>query len=184
MKKLSSIFLLSLLVCNVLGYTFVTLWNEWKADRTYKTSGLIEQEGDNLVLKFNLAIPYQNNFTSNSTSEKLAIYKGEFYRESKQVYENDTLYVTYQRENISRENFYDLLNEVSENLDDFSKNESDNSSKNTLKFFKNLVKDYTTFGANNIAYFWVEDIPLRNYTFTLTKYSSELSLTSPPPQIS
>lgn len=183
MKKLSSIFLLSLLICNVLGFTFVTLWNEWKADRTYKTSGLIEKNGENLVLKFNLAIPYQSNFTSNSSSEKLAIYKGEFYRESKQVYENDTLYVTYQKESISRENFYDLLNEVSENLDDFSKNQSEEPTKKTSNFFKNLVKDYTTFGAKTIAYFWVEDAPIINYTFIPTHYSTELSLTSPPPQM-
>lgn len=150
--------------------------------KTYQSNGLIEQNGDELVLKLSLSIPYQTNFSNTSTNEKLAIYNGEFYREKSHEYRNDTLYVSYQKESISRENFYNILNEVSENLNDFSDNPSQKSNHKTSDFFKNLVKDYTSFARNSVAFFWIEDAPFGNYSYALSNYLVELSTASPPPQ--
>ncbi len=179
-KQVLSIFLLSLLLFHIGGFTFVLFWDEWKSSRTYKLSNLIEEREDYLFLKLNLSIPYQSDFSISHTKKNLTIYKGEFYSEISKIYKNDTLYISYKKEKINRDNIYNLLNEVSESLNQFSNNPS--QSNKTIDFFKKFIQDYTTFREKRIIYFLVNNLAFHNYKYREKFYEVIHILDTPPPK--
>lgn len=183
MKKFSSILFLFLLLCNVLGFTFVTFWNEWQESHSVKSNSSVEIRGDELVFKMQLTLPYQTEFRNDLMTGNTAIYEGQFYESYEQVYQNDTLYTHYRLLNISRDNIYTLLNEVHENLNVFSKNNKTTSQK-ALEFFKNFSKDYVELYSRMITWFWIEDLGFENYKYLAVKFNHILSVNAPPPMFS
>ena len=183
MKKFSSILFLCLLLCNVLGFTFVTFWNEWQEYHRVKPNSFVEIRANELIFKMQLTLPYQSEFQNELITGNTAIYEGEFYESYLQVYKNDTLYSHYRLLSVSRDNIYTLLNEVHENFNVFSKNHKTTSQK-ALEFFKNFSKDYVEFQSRMIIWFLVEDLPLENYHYLRFYTNHILSVNAPPPMIS
>ena len=181
MKRFSSILFLCLLLCNVLGFTFVTLWNEWQENHSVKSSCFVELINDELVFKMQLTLPYQTEFRNDLMTGNTAIYEGKFYESYLQIYQKDTLYTHYRPLNVSRDNILALLKEVHENMDVFSKNHK-TPSQRALEFFKNFSKDYVELHSNMIAWFWVENLDLKNnFKYLIPHTNSILSVNSPPP---
>lgn len=180
LKKIASIFLLSLLICNVLSFTFVMIWNEWEAHHSYHSNAFVEVQDEILVLKVPISIPYQNEWTETVAIEKLAIFEGDFYKSFKQSYQKDTLYTYYQKQPLNRENMLSLLRQLGDNLDNLSDQHKD-SSKKTHNFLKNISKDYMEFQTKTIHFFWIEELGIKNYKYSLAYHQPILKLSSPPP---
>lgn len=179
LKRAASISLLVLLVCNMLGSTFVMLMDKWQEDRVVHTNVSYEEKGEYLVMKLPMAIPYLASWDDTEETDGLIIFKGDFFRTYQRKFASDTLYTYCKKENASRENVFSLLQQVKKQVG----NEPTDSGKKALSFFKNLTKDYTQFSSNTIAYFWVEDLPLKIYTYTEFIPISTLLVQSPPPDL-
>jgi hypothetical protein len=181
LKKFSSILFLCLLFCNVLGFTFVSLWNEWQENHSVKSNSAVEIINEDLVFKMQLTLPYQTQFQTDLMTGNTAIYEGEFYESYQQVYKNDTLYTHYRRLTVSRDNVLSLMQKVHENLNDFSKNHQTTGQK-ALTFIKNFSKDYVKLHSSLIAWFWVENIDINNNYQYLTPHTNPtIAVDSPPP---
>ncbi|MFN3851822.1 MAG: hypothetical protein ACK4NY_20460 [Spirosomataceae bacterium] len=167
----------------MLGFTFVTFWNEWQEAHSVKSSNLVELRGDTLIFKVPISIPYQSEWEAKPTEERMAIFDGEFYHSYKQAYQNDTLYTYYTHQRVSRENIYTLLHDVHDNLNQFSKKNIPPAQK-SLDFFKNLSKDYVEIHTRLITLFWVEDLPIQNYAYSSDYVQIPLEVSSPPPVFS
>ncbi len=179
LKRIASISLLVLLVCNILGSTFVMLLDKWHEQRMVQPSVFFEEKGEQLVMKVPMAIPYLSSWNESEETDGLIIFKGDFFRTYERKFANDTLYTYCKKENASRENVFSLLQQVKKHVSE----EPTSNGKKTLNFFKNLTKDYTQFGNNTIAYFWVEDLPLQNYTYLEFIPASTSFIHSPPPDL-
>lgn len=181
MKKISAILFLCLLICNVLGFTFISLWNEWEESHRVKSSSAIERINDELVFKMQLTLPYQNQFQTDLIKGYTAIYEGEFYESYQQVYKNDTLYTYYRHLTVSRDNVLSLMQKVHENLNIFPDNHQ-TAGQRALKFFKNFSKDYVRLYSSIIAWFWLENIDINhNYQYLTSHTNPTLVVDSPPP---
>lgn len=167
----------------MLGFTFVTFWNEWQDAHSVKSRNLVELRGDTLIFKIPISIPYQNEWEAKPTDERMAIFEGEFYHSYKQSYQNDTLYTYYTHQRVSRDNIYTLLHDVQDNFNEFSKKKN-NPTQKTLDFFKNLSKDYVEIHARLITIFWVEDLPIQNFAYSSSHTQVQLKVNSPPPVFS
>lgn len=180
MKKLISIILLSLLVCNALSFTFIFLLNEWQESHVVKNTSFVELEGDKLIFKMQLSLPYQSEWKNELIDGNTAIFEGEFFKSYEQVYHRDTLYTYYKKVDLSRDNIMSLMNEVHENLNLFSEKHKTTSQK-ALESSKHLTKDYIEFRSKIWVWYKVEDLPCRNYFINTFYYNFTLTINAPPP---
>jgi len=153
--------------------------DKWQEQRIVQPSVFFEENGEHLVMKLPMAIPYQTSWTEAEAAEGLIIYKGDFFRTYEHKYANDTLYTYCTKENASRENVFSLLQQVKQHVGD----EPTSSGKKAINFFKNLTKDYTQINSTTISYFWVEDLPLKIYTYKEYIPASTKLVHSPPPDL-
>ena len=164
-----------------MGFTFVSLWNEWQENHSVESSSFVELINDELVFKMQLTLPYQTEFQTDLMTGNTAIYEGDFYESYQQVYKNDTLYTHYRRLAVSRDNVLSLMQKVHENFNDFSKDHQTTGQK-ALAFIKNLSKDYVKLHSSMIAWFWVENIDINNnYQYLTLHTKPTLAVDSPPP---
>jgi hypothetical protein len=180
LKKLISIILLSLLVCNALSFTFIFLLNEWQESHVVKNTSFVELEGDKLIFKMQLSLPYQSEWKNELIDGNTAIFEGEFFKSYEQVYHRDTLYTYYKKVDLSRDNIMSLMNEVHENLNLFSEKHKTTSQK-ALESSKHLTKDYIEFRSKIWVWYKVEDLPCRNYFINTFYYNFTLTINAPPP---
>jgi len=180
LKKLFSIILLSLLVCNALSFTFIFLLNEWQESHVVKNTSFVELEGDKLIFKMQLSLPYQSEWKNELIDGNTAIFEGEFFKSYEQVYHRDTLYTYYKKVDLSRDNIMSLMNEVHENLNLFSEKHKTTSQK-ALESSKHLTKDYIEFRSKIWVWYKVEDLPCRNYFINTFYYNFTLTINAPPP---
>lgn len=156
------------------------LWNEWEDQHSYKSNTFVEVKDEVLVLKVPMSIPYQNEWTDKVAIEKLAIFEGDFYKSYEQSFQNDTLYTFYQKQQLSRENMLSLLQHLGDNLDNFSTKKDEHSKKNS-NLIKLITKDYVEFHRKSIVFFWIEDLGIKNYEYSLAYNQPLLRLKTPPP---
>lgn len=180
LKKTTSILFLGLLLCNALGYTFVFLINEWQENHRVKATSFVKLEGDKLVFKMQLTLPYQSEWKNELIDGNTAIFEGEFFKSYEQIYQGDTLYTYYKRLDLSRDNIMALMNQVHENLNLFSEKHKTTSQK-ALEFSKHLTKDYVEFRSKILVWYKVEDLPRRNYFINTFYYNISLTVNAPPP---
>ncbi|MFN3489181.1 MAG: hypothetical protein ACK4YV_08600 [Emticicia sp.] len=169
-----------LLLCNALGYTFVFLANEWQERHRVKATSFVELEGDKLIFKVQLSLPYQSEWKNELIDGNTAIFEGEFFKSYEQIYRGDTLYTYYKRLDLSRDNIMALMSEVHENLNLFSEKHKTTSQK-SLEFSKNLTKYYVEFRSKILVWYKVEDLPRRNYFINTFFYNLSLTVDAPPP---
>lgn len=180
LKKTASILFLGLLLCNALGYTFVFLLNEWQESHQVKATSFVEVEGDKLIFKMQLSLPYQSEWKNELIDGNTAIFEGDFFKSYEQIYHGDTLYTYYKKVDLSRDNIMALMSEVHENLNLFSEKHKTTSQK-ALEFSKNLTKDYVEFRSKMLVWYKVEDLPRRNYFINTFYYNLSLTVNVPPP---
>jgi len=168
------------LFCNALGFTFIFLLNEWQEGHRVKATSFVEVEGDKLVFKMQLSLPYQSEWKNELIDGNTAIFEGEFYKSYEQVYRGDTLYTYYKRLDLSRDNIMALMNEVHENLNLFSEKNKTTSQK-ALEFSKHLAKDYVELRSKMLVWFKIEDLPCRNFFINTFYYNTPQSVNAPPP---
>lgn len=137
-------------------------------------------EGERLVFKMQLSLPYQSEWTNAIADGNTAIFEGDFYKLYEQTYRGDTLYMYYKKLSPSRDNIIALMSEVHENLNLFSEKNKTTSQK-ALEFSKNLTKDYVEFRSKTLVWYMVEDLPCRNYFISTFYYNLPLAVVSPPP---
>lgn len=167
-------------MCNVLGFTFVSFWNEWQESHSVKSNSFVEIKGNELIFKMQLTLPYQVEFRNELMTGNTAIYEGKFYESYVQIYQKDTLYTHYRLLNVGRDNIMALLNEVHENLNVFSQNNKSTSQK-ALDFFKHFSKDYVEMRSRMITWFWIEKLGFENYNYLALHSNPVLSVNAPPP---
>ncbi|WP_116983924.1 hypothetical protein [Emticicia sp. C21] len=155
------------------------MMDKWQEQRTVQSNIFFEEKGEELVIKVPMAIPYLAGWDESEAADGLVIYKGDFFRTTQRKFSNDTLYTYCTKENASRENVFSLLQQVKKHVSD----EPTSPGKKALNFFKNLTKDYTQFNTHTIAYFWVEDLPLKIYTYQEFVPASTKLVHSPPPDL-
>lgn len=164
-----------------MGFTFVTLWNEWQENHKVKAISAVEIKNDELVSKMQFTLPYQTEFQTDLSNGNTAIFEGEFYESYQQIYKNDTLYTYYRHLTVSRDNVLSLMQKVHENFNDYSKDHQTTGQK-ALTFIKNFSKDYVKLHSNMIAWFWVENIGINNnYQYLTLHTNPTLAVDSPPP---
>lgn len=154
--------------------------NEWQENHRLKATSFVELEGDKLVFKMQLSLPYQSEWKNELNDGNTAIFEGEFFKSYEQVYHGDTLYTYYKRLDLSRDNIMALMNKVHENLNLFSEKNKTTSQK-ALEFSKNLAKDYVELRSKMLVWFKVEDLPRRNYFINNFYDSLPLTVNAPPP---
>ncbi|RYU95485.1 hypothetical protein [Emticicia agri] len=153
--------------------------DKWQEQRMVQTNVFYEENGEQLVMKVPMAIPYLAGWDESEEADGLIIFKGDFFRTTQRKFANDTLYTYCTKENASRENVFSLLQQVKKHVSD----EPTSPGKKALNFFKNLTKDYTQFNSSTIAYFWIEDLPLKIYTYQEFIPATTKLVHSPPPDL-
>jgi hypothetical protein len=145
---------LGLLLLNVVGYTLLTFWSGWESENTIVQNQQLDLKGDTLVHKYQISLPYSNDFERLLTNGQTAIFNGNFYHSEKVEYRNDTLLTYYIQVNYTRENVLSIAKDFSDSLMlDFSK-QKENSSKKAIEFFKKISKDYFTQKMILSNWFW------------------------------
>ncbi len=141
---------------------------------------IVTKNGDVLNLKIPFHLPYQNQKIVYDDVDELIMFDGNFYRGTSKVFENDTLFTGYQKENLTRQNVFELMAQVSQNLNEEKKNDP---LKSLVEVLKHISKHYLKSDAKYIIYFWnFETINTHSFTSKIC-FSPQLDFFSPPPQV-
>lgn len=179
MRRTLAISLLAVFLFQLVGYYFVYLGFSVHANnRLISRLDAHEYSSDEtLTLKVPFTLPYWMNAEQFERVDGDFEYKGEFYKLVKQKLANDTLYVVCIK-NQDKKQLFDALT-------DYIKlsNELPASSKQALKLWGSIVKDYLPIEPTDLASSdgWsVMNEFVRDHVLTLI--SPLVSVISPPPE--
>ena len=152
---------------------------EFLASENHRLEVYFEQENESLLVKVPFNLPYHVETNFAVTPNELVVYKGEFYRSVTKAFKNDTVYTAYQRENLTRQNIFELMGQVSQ---DFDKDE--NPAKSLVRVLKNFSSHFYQPELKQTLFFWNfktrPNLVFRNKLFDLPC----ILLNSPPPKFS
>lgn len=152
---------------------------EFSKELNDESSLVFENKGDRLQVKVLFLLPYQSQSIVMESSNELVVFEGSFFRATSKVLERDTLFTTYQKENLTRQNVFELMAQVSQNFDN---QEHNDPLKSLVEVLKHVSKHYLKSDAKYITYFWNFN-PIVTHTFVFNSFQSpNLVLFSPPPR--
>lgn len=179
LRRIASIGLLVLLLCNTFGLSFAILFFE----KDYLTASG-EGTGD-LVMKMYLpSLPYSGNLEISEKMKGLIRQDDQFYNATQILHQNDTLYVTLQSNQAARDHFFELANAMQVLNDPLSDGPQSPYGK-AVKLLGDLLKTYVsgqqTFDFSSLS---IRNQPvLAQYSYAAAHYLPYQSLlTSPPPE--
>ncbi|WP_255066828.1 hypothetical protein [Lacihabitans sp. LS3-19] len=140
---------------------------------------VFEQRGDQLLIKVPFNLPYHYETVFEVNPSELVVFKGDFYRAVNKAFVNDTVFTGYKRENLTRQNVFELMGSVAQNFD----NDAD-PLKSLERVIKSFAKQYYTQQIIQYTYFWNETPTVSHYFMSQNHETSFSFLLSPPPQIS
>lgn len=173
MKKVISIFLVSLLLLNVMGYYGIFLGLRYRnsLQLTQRFNADNYRESETITIKIPLAIPYYGDTEFERVDGDIA-HNGEFYRLIKQKYEKDTLYIVCYRD-LKRKHIQKALKQYVKTFTDQS------AGRSHVKTIQTFIKDYvsSSFSLRSSTTGW----SLKLTYCSLEQAVSEPSFTSPSP---
>ncbi|MDI9877955.1 hypothetical protein [Flectobacillus longus] len=178
MKRLLSIFLVSLLLYNMIGFSFLYCWEEYGT--LYKQEINIEESGDYYWIKQPLQLPYQNNWTESRPIEGKVKHGENHYNLVEQRYQNDTLYTLCKLDDNARFRFMELAEHITDHVKEHSSQAPSGKSSFLLK---NLLKEYTSIQRYTILYIleWTNPFNRSCHHYQLSE--GYINNSSPPPAI-
>ena len=102
-----------------------------------------------IKVPFNLPYHYETVFEVNPN--EFVVFKGEFYRAINKAFVNDTVFTGYKRENLTRQNVFELMGSVSQNFG----NDTD-PLKSLERVIKSFAKQYYSEQFTQNIYCWNE----------------------------
>jgi hypothetical protein len=163
LKRLFGILLCAMLIINMIGKPVLEFYQEEVQSEVFEESVFFVENGDSLLVKTPFQLPYRSTITTLRNIDEVVIYKGEFFSAFKKTYANDTLYTFLKKENFTRQNFFQLMGEITKNYDtvpidpvqnmiDLLKNFSKNYVKNTFSYYTFYWTDYLSVNYPDVAY--------------------------------
>ena len=139
MKKIFSILFLTLLLLNIMGFYGVFMGLQYKNTRdvTLRLNAEDYSEGETLVIKVPIAIPYMSSTSFERVTGEIE-YKGEFYNLLKQRLSNDTLIVVCVK-NRERKQIEQALADYVKTFTDKTNASSGRQSKVVPSFIKDFL---------------------------------------------
>lgn len=177
-KKIAQILLAFSLLAFLLGKPLLE-YIEFSKELQEESSLVFETRGDRLQVKVPFLLPYQSQSIIMESSNELVVFEGSFYRATSKVLERDTLFTTYQKENLTRQNVFELMAQVSQNFDNQKHNDP---LKSLVEVLKHVSKHYLKTDAKYITYFWNFEPTVAHSFVSHSFQSPNLVLFSPPPR--
>nr|WP_295930115.1 hypothetical protein [uncultured Dyadobacter sp.] len=179
MRRIASIGLLVLLLCNTFGLSLAILFFE-KDYLTASSEGTAER-----VMKMYLpSLPYSGNLEISQQMEGLIRQDDHFYNATQIQHENDTLYVTLQSNQAARDHFFQLANAM-QVLNDPQSDGPQSPYGKAVKLLGDLLKTYVSdqpaFDFSSVSV--QHQSALAHYRYAPAHYLPYRSLlASPPPE--
>ena len=142
------------------------------------TGGMDSEVEETVVIKIPINLPYQTDWVSAEEVEGSVRQGDEFYEMKSRKVENDTLVTVMVKDRNARENFFDLAEQVNENLSD-----EPGSTPAKTKLINTLVKEYCAQSSGWVIYIleWPTSTEPINHPVLPTKDISSV-IFSPPRQ--
>jgi hypothetical protein len=142
------------------------------------TGGMDSEVEETVVIKIPINLPYQTDWVSAEEVEGSVRQGDEFYEMKSRKVENDTLVTVMVKDRNARENFFDLAEQVNENLSD-----EPGSTPAKTKLINTLVKEYCAQSSGWVFYIleWPTSTEPINHPVLPTKDISSVFF-SPPRQ--
>ncbi len=178
LKKAVSIFLVSLLLFNALGFYGLLQGLQYKntLELVKRLDNQQYSKNETITLKIPFTVPYQLNSNGYERVDGQIRYEGEFYRLVEQKLSRDTLYIVCIKDQAS--------NRIMQALEDYVKTFTDQPSqaKNTGKSFISFIKDFlpTSILVSSISNGWNSTVVPVLFSEDFT--SRSLAVFTPPPQ--
>ncbi len=137
-----------------------------------------QEDGDHLLLKVPFNLPYQSTSYNFDSGEDLIIYRGDFYRTTSRVFENDTLYTMLRKETPDRGNILEMMSQVSKNYD----KKPVDPVQDVIKLLKNFSNSYHTVSVTYYTFFWTDWLRFDHNEPVSLYHSQERLISSPPPR--
>jgi hypothetical protein len=171
MKKILAIMLFSVLLYQAGGFAL-----QYLSDGN--TGGMDSEVEETVVIKIPINLPYQTDWVSAEEVEGSVRQGDEFYEMKSRKVENDTLVTVMVKDRNARENFFDLAEQVNENLSD-----EPGSTPAKTKLINTLVKEYCAQSSGWVFYIleWPTSTEPINHPVLPTKDISSVFF-SPPRQ--
>lgn len=177
-KKITQILLCFGLLAFLLGKPIFE-YLEFSKELKDEPSLVFETKGDLLQVKVPFLLPYQSQSIIIENTNELVIFEGSFYRATFKILKRDTLFTTYQKENLTRQNVFELMAQVSQNFDSQKRNDP---LKSLVEVLKHISKHYLKTESKYTTYFWNFE-PSLAHAFVLIHFQTpNLLLFSPPPK--
>ncbi len=178
LKKLFGISLSLLLVMNMIGKPLLEYYQEEVKSSLSEETVFFEENGDKLTVKVPFQLPYQSASYNFEDVQDVVVYKGNFYRTVKRVFENDTLYTQLKKESIDRSNLFDMVSQVTKNYD----KKPVDPIQNIIDILKTFSSNYHTTSVSYYAFFWTDWLKF-SHTEPISLYHSHAGvITAPPPR--
>ena len=178
LKKAVTIFLVSLLLFNALGFYGLLKGLQYKntLDLVKRLDNEQYSKDETITVKVPFTVPYQLNTNDYERVDGQIQVEGEFYRLVEQKLSRDTLYIVCIKDQAS--------NRIMQALEDYVKTFTDQPSqaKNSGKSFISFIKDFlpTSILVSSISDGWNSTVVQIPFTEDLT--SRSLAVFTPPPQ--
>lgn len=176
MKRITSIFLIFILLLNVMGYygLFLGLKYTYTLQVRHRLDNESYNQADEIILKIPLAIPYCGNTEFERVDGEIE-HNGEFYRLVKQKIVNDTLYVVC----ISDINNQRIHYALTECVKTFSDQSADHSNLNIIpSFIKHCIS--ASISLLNVSAGW--RMAIHHFNIEDPAANADLINVSPPPE--
>lgn len=148
MKTVTSIFLLALLLCNMLGLSLAELCFE----SSYKNAALKVTNAETETLKIYLpSVPYAAPLETIDMRSELLRIEDRFYNTVQYVHRDDTLYVTVTVDVSAHQRFAELSEMVRE-VHDQASDTGNRSSNRLINLLNDLMKTYLPADPHFVCY--------------------------------
>jgi hypothetical protein len=152
LKRLTTIFLVALLLFNVLGYygVFVGLQYQNNRNQIQRLDAELYDESETFTLKVPISIPYAVDQTEFERVDGEFEHQGQFYRMVKQKLSNDTLQIVCIKDHQGTRITQALKDYVKSFTDKPAQGKSDG--KTTMTFIKDYIPSTYSIGHRSIGW--------------------------------
>lgn len=167
-----------LLIINMIGKPVLEFYQEEIQEEKYEESVFFVENGDSLLIKKPFQLPYQSTVTTLRNVDEVVIFKGEFFSAFKKTFANDTLYTYLKKENFTRQNFFQLIGEITKNYD----TQPVDPVQNLIDLLKNFSKSYVKNIVSYYTFYWTDYLSFGHFSPVNLFISFKTNPVSPPPR--
>ncbi len=167
-----------MLIINMLGKPLLEVYRDEVRKEAFEQSVFFVENGDSLLVKTPFQLPYKSTVTTMRNLDEVIIYKGEFFSAFRKTFANDTLYTFLKKENFNRQNFFQLLGEITKNYD----TQPVDPVQNMIDLLKNFSKNYLRQNISYLTFYWTDYLHVAYSEPSDTFASMKKNPVLPPPK--